>query len=467
MTQHPRVRASLTGSLLALITGLGLLLRVSHLTSKSFWMDEGFTAFMARTDYHSFLVLIRTSEMNMVLYYALVRLWTHFSVREFWIRLFSVVASAATLPVMYLIGKRLGGRKVGLVAALLMAVHPGHILYAQEARSYSLEVLLVCLAGLYVLRFVASGSTLDLIAFLCSCIAAIYSQVLATLALTAQLLAVAKRWKPLRVTRISAILILASLLLLVPMVTFALTRGTSLATWIPPLSWHAVSDGLRLITLPKFSALYVLVCMAAALPVFWRSRESERPGLVFLLCWLFLPILLLAMVSIYQPMFLPRLLLICVPPICLLAASGALTIPGRLSWIAFVLLTAASLSAVRSQYRHSEAKEDWRGATAYVCSHAVRGDGVEIVPEYGRFVFDYYRELHKVPADQFSYGSQTGIGLPRSGTDREWLLVFGATDSNSVATEALTAALETPGGPYCVTQSAQFNLVEVWLLHRC
>jgi mannosyltransferase len=467
MSERPQHRTALNRAAIALITGVGLLLRISHLTSKSFWMDEGFTAFMARTDLHSFLALIRSGEMNMVLYYALVRLWTHFSVGEFWIRLLSVFASTATIPVIYLIGKRLGGRNMGLLAALLMAIHPGHILYAQEARSYSFEVFLVCLAGLYLLRFVETGSSLDLIRYLCSCVLAIYSHVLAILAIVAQLPALATCRKRIRINRLSTILIFGTLLLCLPMLFFVLTRGTGLATWIPPLSWHAVLDGLRLITLPKFSALYVLVCVAAVLPVFRRQLESERWTLVFLVCWLFLPISFLATVSIYKPIFLARLLLICVPPVCLLAAAGTLAMPPRVRCIAFALLAIASLGAVRSQYRHTEAKEDWRGATAYVCSHAVRGDGVEIVPEYGRFVFDYYRELHGIPADQFSYVSKIGIALPPSGTDREWLMVFGATNSNSVATAALSRALRTPGGPYCVTQSAQFNLIEVWLLHRC
>src|SRR5438270_305340 len=182
MSEHSTPRAAQAGSILCVIIGLGLLLRVAHLTSESFWMDEGFTAFLARTDFRSFVAIVRRNEMNMALYYTLMRVWTRFAITEFWVRFFSVVASAATLPVVYFIGKRLRGRTAGLIAACLMAVHPGHILYAQEARSYSLEVLLVCLAALYLLRFIESGSNLDFAGYLGAFVFATYSHLLAVLA---------------------------------------------------------------------------------------------------------------------------------------------------------------------------------------------------------------------------------------------------------------------------------------------
>jgi uncharacterized membrane protein len=91
---------------LSFVIAVGFLLRTAFLTSKSFWMDEGFTAFTARTEWHSFIALIRTSEMNMALYYGVMRAWALVGFSEFWLRFFSVLASTATLPIVYLIGKQ-------------------------------------------------------------------------------------------------------------------------------------------------------------------------------------------------------------------------------------------------------------------------------------------------------------------------------------------------------------------------
>lgn len=177
--------------------------------------------------------------------------------------------------------------------------------------------------------------------------------------------------------------------------------------------------------------------------------------------------LLLLLISVFKAIFLPRLLLVCVPAACLLAAVGLGRLPRRTHWIAVFILVGASLSIVRSQYRHFEAKEDWRGATAYVCSHSVPGDGVELVPRYGWFTFDYYRELRGFPAKQFPYPSDRAQDLGPSAMRRKWLIVFGAVGSNSVATQALASELQASGGLYCTVDSAQFNLIEIWLLKKC
>jgi hypothetical protein len=56
----------------------------------------------------------------------------------FAVRLPSVVFATLTVPLLYLLGKSLFHRRVGLLAALLLAIAPLHIRYAQEARMYSM-----------------------------------------------------------------------------------------------------------------------------------------------------------------------------------------------------------------------------------------------------------------------------------------------------------------------------------------
>src|SRR5438445_4169832 len=79
---------------------VAMALDLHALTAQSFWMDEGFSIFMAHTDARTFWGFIRGGEINMVLYYLLLRIWLHFSMSELWIRLFSVIWAVATVPVV-------------------------------------------------------------------------------------------------------------------------------------------------------------------------------------------------------------------------------------------------------------------------------------------------------------------------------------------------------------------------------
>lgn len=104
-----------------------------------------------------------------------------------WLRLPSLVAGAAAVPLTYLLGLRTLGRAVGLVAAGLVALSPFMVFYSVEARGYELAIVLVL------------GSTLALLAAaergwwgwwavyaVCSC-AAVYSHYTAVFALAGQL----------------------------------------------------------------------------------------------------------------------------------------------------------------------------------------------------------------------------------------------------------------------------------------
>jgi uncharacterized membrane protein len=57
-------------------------------------------------------------------------------------RALSVVLGLAAIVVTWLLGRRTGDERVGLVAAFLLAVSPVHIWYSQEARAYALYMLL-------------------------------------------------------------------------------------------------------------------------------------------------------------------------------------------------------------------------------------------------------------------------------------------------------------------------------------
>jgi mannosyltransferase len=129
-------------------------LRFATLGAQAYHHDEIVTASrVLRADLVHAMEAVGFSESAPPLYYALAWFWTQLTgTGEVGLRSLSALAGVATVPVAYLLGAELRGRRVGLFAAAFVAVNPMLLWYSQEARSYSLLVLLTALAVLYFVR---------------------------------------------------------------------------------------------------------------------------------------------------------------------------------------------------------------------------------------------------------------------------------------------------------------------------
>lgn len=141
-------------ALLILALLLGAALRLYHLGEQSLWYDEGASLFL-RHLVDSHLTILHPSAnneppMNAVLtrvWYGLVRTLTQYPViseqNDFLIRLLPGLCAIASLPLIFLVGRRiLGGDWAALFATFLFAVSPFQIYYAQELRIYAFYVLI-------------------------------------------------------------------------------------------------------------------------------------------------------------------------------------------------------------------------------------------------------------------------------------------------------------------------------------
>ena len=134
------------------IVALAALARFATLDEQSYWYDEAVTVGLIRMDFGGMLDEIPDSESTPPLYYVVAWLWAKvFGTGEVGLRSLSALCGTAFVPVMYAIGARAVGARVGLIAAALAAFNPLLIWYSQEARAYA---LLVLLAGLSVYFFV-------------------------------------------------------------------------------------------------------------------------------------------------------------------------------------------------------------------------------------------------------------------------------------------------------------------------
>ena len=134
---------------LAAVTLFALALRLFRLGYQSFWFDEILSWISAQgTPWH--VMTQREENTNIPPLYYLVanavlplQRWLGL---ESSLRLPSVVAGVATIPILYAVVRRWLGRSAGLVAAAVVAVAPFHVWYSQEARPYALLAFLAVAA---------------------------------------------------------------------------------------------------------------------------------------------------------------------------------------------------------------------------------------------------------------------------------------------------------------------------------
>ncbi len=135
------------------LTVLGALVRFGTLDLQSFEYDETFTVFLVRMDLGGMLSTIPDTEATPPLYYVLAWLWSQaFGTGEVGLRSLSTLLGTALVPLAYAAGATLVSRRVGLVVAALVTVNPYLIWMAQEARSYSLMLVLSTLSFIFFLR---------------------------------------------------------------------------------------------------------------------------------------------------------------------------------------------------------------------------------------------------------------------------------------------------------------------------
>ncbi len=87
------------------------------------------------------------------LYYGLLRLWVGWFGESIWIiRSFSAFASQLSLPCIYMLCRELfESRWAAWIAVAIVTVSPFHVLYAQEAREYSLWTMTILLSSAILL----------------------------------------------------------------------------------------------------------------------------------------------------------------------------------------------------------------------------------------------------------------------------------------------------------------------------
>jgi len=136
--------------LFLLILSLGALLRFYHIGTNSLWFDEvctvtfdSFRSWLSNPDY---------LRWNMPLYFIVTDFVTHFSNNEVYLRLPGVIFGVIAIIYVYKIGRFCFNKQVALFSSLIISTSSFQIYYSQEARPYSLLMLLGVASTYYMIR---------------------------------------------------------------------------------------------------------------------------------------------------------------------------------------------------------------------------------------------------------------------------------------------------------------------------
>ena len=131
-------------------------LRLINITTEEFWYDEILSLVISHygTDAQEILSYVR-EVYHTPLYFFFSRQWTHlFGLSELSGRLFALLFSVASIPILYAFGKKLFTKEVALLSSLFMALSPLQVEFGQEARPYSLIMFLALVSMVFFWRFI-------------------------------------------------------------------------------------------------------------------------------------------------------------------------------------------------------------------------------------------------------------------------------------------------------------------------
>lgn len=139
--------------LLSALTWCAFTLRVAHLDGQSLWGDELWSLNHISASFSGVLKNVRADGTGPPVYYLFLHFWVKGAGSSaFALRFPSVMWGTLLTPAMFVLGARLGGRRMGWITAMLQVLAPFYIFYSQETRAYIQMTLFSVLASYFFLR---------------------------------------------------------------------------------------------------------------------------------------------------------------------------------------------------------------------------------------------------------------------------------------------------------------------------
>jgi len=443
---------------------VALYLRVSHLGTENLWLDEAISVGIAKNSLGQVLSL-SLDDFNPPLYRLLLHCWMwFFGDSELSVRTPSVIFGVSSVAVLYKLGAMLFNKWTGLMSALFLTLSAYQINYSQEARAYSMMVLLTLISFYFFIRLFAGKDYKVLIGYVLSTTALLYSHYYGLFFVVAQALFVLGVYSLKRYRRKTPLFR-----------TWALAGGAVAALYIPGFLYLAyyLAHPQRYTWIPKpdLGATYssfvkytgapgvasspnlfsLLIFFAGISIIMLATSRTERAKLYLVSLWLVVPTLLPFVLSqISTPIYFYRYAIAALPALYLLSAEGmwimangvaegvqrisssltraptgnsvplaALAFTG----CSFVVVTCFLSLPVLQDYFATTKKEPWREVASYIGTHAQPSD-LLVSTKTAFYAYDYYAGREDLPkGGQTRAEHEEEINTAAGGSDRAWLML--------------------------------------------
>ena len=377
----------------ACCTIAGLWARLHGIGSKPFWLDEVTTLHRASLPFGR-MVFDSLSFHHLPAYFVVTSWFAGLGHDEAALRMPAALFGALSCGLAAATAGRLAGASAALLAGMLMAAAPIEVQYGQEARSYTLVICLVLVALMGLIGILRAppgrpsrGAVLAYAAgtlggLLVLGVALSWFAVANGLALAFLRGRALKRWAILQ----AVIALLAAPGFIAMIVLVDRVHGTfqSGLDWIPPLTWphlritfeslymlrtsSLIADRLFTARLPWLGPLVLLLAAGGLFAL--RRTGGARAALAAGVVALPLGTMLLSLV---QPMFMPRYVLWSTGPFLILAGTGIAVLP-RLARAPAAMAIAVAAFVNLGPYYKAETKPRWEIAARTVDARLAAGD---------------------------------------------------------------------------------------------
>lgn len=387
---------------------LAVVLCLHEIGRYALWHDEVFSVDAIRGGWRDLAAHAQTREVNMLTYYGVLKLWATLSTGDAWFRIPSAIFAGLAVAATYGLSHALFDRRVAVLASTLLACSAFLIQYGQEARVYTLAILLAVAStwalvgalrrpgpwrwGLYVILAA-------LVPYTHVILMAIYPvQAIAILTAT-----------PRPSVRSLVVLGVAIGVLIAPAMILSVQQQADVLGWVPETSITGVLRAVRrfmgaggpgpLEDLGMPANIRLLPALVAGLSLLGAVATLRRPdrrwaGLL-VIAWVLVPLTATVVVSLIKPVFVARYLIYVMPAFAMLTALGVLALPRSWLRIPTAVLIVALVANGAAGWYGSQPRPDWRAATAWLVERFDPDDRAYYIGDFGRVVPYYARSLGK------------------------------------------------------------------------
>lgn len=395
---------------------VALFFRFYNLSYESIWLDESISIRFAD---RSLLETINEDihENTPPLFDTVLNIWISiFGTSAKAVRSLSAIIGTLSVILLYLLGKNIFNKKIGIMAALLLCFSPFHIYYSQEARTYVLFSFITLMSFFFYNEYKKDGTKKFM--YVISSVLMLYSHIFGILSILVQNIHFIITKK---ITRNWIFLQAIILIFFLPLVFVIFSRINSFVTvngiWIQRPTIVGDTQFSLIQTLAWFCGSKMGAYLIFALVSFYiigffiNKTQKFSPNHLLLLFWVFLPLISVFIFSLISiPLFVARYFIFILPAFYLLTSILLDSINFKpLQIIFFVLLIIGSLNASFHQY-HDYNKAKWSDLSNYIKEKRNENETIIITAPYMVNAFSYYYDYSCLVSPDTPY-----IDCPKKG----------------------------------------------------